>query len=71
MSSAAPWRQSDDELITTSPTLTRGWIEPLVPMRMIVVIPTWASSLTTMLRDGAPIPLVAHTTGAPSGTWAR
>ena len=34
---------------------------------MIVVMPAWTSSLTTMLIDGAPIPLVAHTTGAPAG----
>ena len=39
-------------------------------MRMIVVMPTWTSSLTTMLIDGAPIPLVAHTTGAPPGSVA-
>ena len=39
-------------------------------MRMIVRIPTCTSSLTTMLIDGAPIPLVAQTTGAPPGSVA-
>ena len=53
--------------MTTEPIRTCSWIEPLVPMRMIVRMPTWTSSLTTMLIDGAPIPLVAHTTGAPPG----
>ena len=48
-----------------------GWIEPLVPTRMIVRMPTWNSSLTTMLIDGAPMPLVAHTTGAPPGSVPR
>ena len=33
-------------------------------------MPTWTSSLTTMLIDGAPIPLVAQITGAPPGSVA-
>ena len=56
--------------MTTDPIRTCSWIDPLVPMRMIVRIPTCTSSLTTMLIDGAPIPLVAHTTGAPPGSVA-
>ena len=70
MSSAAPWLVSAPEPMTTSPARTWSWIEPDVPMRMIVVIPVWTSSFTTMLIDGAPIPLVAHTTGAPPGSVA-
>ena len=31
----------------------------------------YTSSFTTMLSDGAPMPLVAHTTGAPPGRVAR
>ena len=57
--------------MTTSPARTWSWIDPDVPMRMTVVMPTCTSSLTTMLIDGAPIPLVAHTTGAPPGSVAR
>ena len=68
MSRAAPWLVSAPEPMTTSPARTSSWIEPDVPIRMTVVMPTWTSSLTTMLIDGAPIPLVAHTTGAPPGS---
>ena len=70
MSSAAPWLVSAPEPMTTEPTRTWSWIEPDVPMRMIVRMPACTSSLTTMLIDGAPIPLVAHTTGAPPGSRA-
>ena len=70
MSRAAPWLVSAPDPMTTSPARTWSWIEPDVPMRITVVMPTWASSLTTMLMDGAPIPLVAHTTGAPPGSVA-
>ena len=70
MSSAAPWFVTAPEPITTEPTRTCSWIEPAVPMRMIVRMPACTSSLTTMLIDGAPIPLVAHTTGAPPGSRA-
>ncbi len=34
-------------------------------------MPVCTNSLTTMLIDGAPIPLVAQTTGAPPGSLAR
>ena len=71
MSSAAPWFVSAPEPMTTDPVRTWSWIDPAVPTRMIVPMPTWTSSLTTMLIDGAPIPLVAHTTGAPPGRRAR
>ena len=67
MSRAAPWFVSAPEPMTTSPARTWSWIEPDVPMRMIVVMPTCTSSLTTMLIDGAPMPLVAHTTGGAAG----
>ena len=70
MSSAAPWLVNAPEPMTTEPTRTWSWIEPDVPTRMIVRTPAWTSSLTTMLIDGAPIPLVAHTTGAPPGNVA-
>ena len=34
-------------------------------------MPIWTSSLTTMLIDGAPMPLVAHTTGRAAGQRRR
>ena len=70
MSRAAPWFVSAPDPMTTEPMRTCSWIDPLVPMRITVRMPTWTSSLTTMLIDGAPIPLVAHTTGAPPGSVA-
>ena len=70
MSRAAPWLTRAAAPITTDPMRTCSWIDPLVPTRMIVPMPTCTSSFTTMLVDGAPIPLVAHTTGAPPGRVA-
>lgn len=67
MSLAAPCRHSAALLITTLPGRTCGWMEPQVPTRMMVRMPTWTSSLTTMLSEGAPIPLVAESSGRPLG----
>ena len=71
MSSAAPWlvRAPRADRRPSRPR-TWSWIEPLVPMRMMVRMPAWTSSLTTMLVDGAPMPLVAQTTGRPPGRVA-
>ena len=70
-SSAAPWLVTAAAVITTDPTSMPGWMAPLVPTRMTVRMPAWCSSFTTMLIDGAPMPLVAHTTGEPPGSRAR